>query len=341
MAKGLKPVGAVTDEGIDVSAYQGEIDFERVRAAGKTAVYIRASLGTDYTDPRMEENYENARAAGLRVGFYHYVTARNASEAAREARFFVDRLRGKAFELRPAMDFERFEGISDAEANEIARVFLETLEQESGKKAVIYTGAYRARTLWDRELAEKYPLWAADYGAALPEYNDKWPGWVGFQYDDRGRVSGISGNVDLDRFTEGIRLSDGSAVPGTPSPPVGDETKLICVTVRRGDTLTALAARYGTTVAALAKLNALADPDRIRAGQRLYVRVAATAEGECCDEYTVRRGDTLSGIARRFDTTVARLAGINRIADINLIREGQRLMLGLCGQGKNISRNSL
>ena len=69
MAKYLNPLGEIAYEGLDVSVFQGIIDFARVRAAGKTAVYIRASLGEDYVDPRFEQNYAGARENGLLVGF--------------------------------------------------------------------------------------------------------------------------------------------------------------------------------------------------------------------------------------------------------------------------------
>lgn len=214
MAEYLKPIGNVIHEGIDVSVFQGSINFQRVREAGKTAVYIRSSLGSNYVDPNFRENYQNARANGLLVGFYHYVTARSTDEARQQARFFVDTVRGKQMQMRLAMDYEHFDGQTDREINDIAHEFMDELVTASGKEAVVYTGAYHAKVLWDQALADKYPLWVADYGAVLPEYNDKWRGWVGFQYSDKGEMGGIRGRVDLDRFTEGILLSDtSSSVP--------------------------------------------------------------------------------------------------------------------------------
>lgn len=73
--------------GIDVSMWQGDIDFEEVAESGMDTVYIRSGLGSDYTDPYFEQNYERARAAGLNVGFYHYVTARTVSQAEYQAHF--------------------------------------------------------------------------------------------------------------------------------------------------------------------------------------------------------------------------------------------------------------
>ena len=108
MPENLKPIGNVIYRGLDVSEFQGEIDWEKVYTDGKRAVYIRSSLGSDYIDSRFEENYAGAKEAGLKVGFYHYVTARNTSEAQSQALFFANVIRGKLSDCKLVMDFEKF-----------------------------------------------------------------------------------------------------------------------------------------------------------------------------------------------------------------------------------------
>lgn len=76
-------------QGIDVSSWQRNIDFSAVRNAGIEVVYIKSSEGQSYIDPYFESNYTNAKANGLRVGFYHYVTARNTEQARAQADFFA------------------------------------------------------------------------------------------------------------------------------------------------------------------------------------------------------------------------------------------------------------
>lgn len=166
----------------------------------------------------------------------------------------------------------------------------------------------------------------ANYYVPLPEANGKWPGWVGFQYTNRGSVDGISGNVDRDRFTN-YALRE-TSVP-TPEPPVTGN-KLICYTIQKGDTLSEIAGRYDTTVSELARLNDISNPNRIIAGETLYIRVPASDPNPCCDTYTVKRGDTLSEIAQRFSTTVAELVRLNNIENPRLIYVGQVLDLGQC-----------
>lgn len=111
-------------------------------------------------------------------------------------------------------------------------------------------------------------------------------------------------------------------VPPAPPPPPA------VYTVRRGDTLTLIARRYGTTVARIVALNRLPDPDRIRTGQRLRVTgVLPAPPVSSSTSWRVRRGDTLSGIAARNHTTVSRLARLNHLARPNRIYPGQRIRL--------------
>ena len=99
-------------QGMDVSVYQGDIDFEQVRAYGIEVVYIRAGEGYDYIDPYFEQNYRNALNAGLKIGYYHYVTASNTEEAQAQAEFFYSLINDKTIDCYPAMDFESFPGLS-------------------------------------------------------------------------------------------------------------------------------------------------------------------------------------------------------------------------------------
>ena len=82
-ARAIPPSGGRQYRGIDISEFQGEIDFEEVRRSGIEAVYIRVGAG-EYTDEYFAENYERAKAAGLKIGFYHYVTARSVDEGRRQ-----------------------------------------------------------------------------------------------------------------------------------------------------------------------------------------------------------------------------------------------------------------
>lgn len=265
--------------GIDVSVWQGNIDFSKVKEHGIEAVYIRAGEGDNITDKYFESNYQKARSAGLKYGFYHYVTARNTTQAEEQANFFANLIHTKPQDMRAAMDFENLSGLSAGEAVSIARVYLETLQKRIGHTPVVYSNAYDASSVWKSYLTS-YPLWVAEYGRSEPYSTGGWKAWSGFQYSDKGTVSGIDGHVDMDYYKDEIFLTEGEKSSGrtirrtynTANDGCGDSSGgYITYTVRRGDTLSAIARRYGTTTAELARINNISDPNRIYVGQSLKI----------------------------------------------------------------------
>lgn len=323
-ARAIPPSGGRQYRGIDISEFQGEIDFEEVRRSGIEAVYIRVGAG-EYTDEYFAENYERAKAAGLKIGFYHYVTARSVDEGRRQARFFVSLAAGREPDMRLAMDFEYFGSLSVSQINAISEAYLDELTALTRREAVIYSDLSNARNIFSRALAEKYPLWAAQYGADEPSANGKWREWVGFQYTDEGRVGGIYGNVDRNIFTEGIFLSDSGRIDGEKRTTVRAGTRTLTVYVRAGDTLWAIAREYGTTVEAIARENRIADPNRIFAGERLRITLPARGSGE--EIYTVRRGDTPISIAGKFGVTLSALEDRNGLERGETIYAGDKLSI--------------
>jgi len=323
-ARAIPPSGGRQYRGIDISEFQGEIDFEEVRRSGIEALYIRVGAG-EYTDEYFAENYERAKAAGLKIGFYHYVTARSVDEGRRQARFFASLAAGREPDMRLAMDFEYFGSLSVSQINAISEAYLDELTALTRREAVIYSDLSNARNIFSRALAEKYPLWAAQYGADEPSANGKWREWVGFQYTDEGRVGGIYGNVDRNIFTEGIFLSDSGRIDGEKRTTVRARTRTLTVYVRAGDTLWAIAREYGTTVEAIARENRIVDPNRIFAGERLRITLPARGSGE--EIYTVRRGDTPISIAGKFGVTLSALEDRNGLERGETIYAGDKLSI--------------
>lgn len=331
-ARAIPPSGGRQYRGIDISEFQGEIDFEEVRRSGIEAVYIRVGAG-EYTDEYFAENYERAKAAGLKIGFYHYVTARSVDEGRRQARFFASLAAGREPDMRLAMDFEYFGSLSVSQINAISEAYLDELTALTKREAVIYSDLSNARNIFSRALAEKYPLWAAQYGADEPSANGKWREWVGFQYTDEGRVGGIYGNVDRNIFTEGIFLSDSWRIDGEKRTTVRARTRTLTVYVRAGDRLWAIAREYGTTVEAIARENRIVDPNRIFAGERLRITLPARGSGE--EIYTVRRGDTPISIAGKFGVTLSALEDRNELERGETIYAGDKLSIpgaGMSGE---------
>ncbi len=319
-------------DGIDVSGWQGNIDYSEVASSGIEIVYMKASEGTSFVDPYFNQNYTNAKANGLKVGFYHYLTARSNSEAVAQANFFVSTISGMIPDCRLAMDFESFGSLSAEEINEIGLTFMQTVESLSGKEMVIYSDTSNASNIFGGGLTN-YPLWVAQYEVEEPTPNGNWDSWVGWQYTDAGEISGINGYVDRDRFTDGILLNENSEVPlpdNTNKPSAGGTTT---ITIQRGQTLSGIALEYNTTVQILVQLNNIANPNLIYAGSTLIVPSGETpidTDGNSTSGqtiYVVQRGDTLNKIAAEFGTTARAIAVENNIRNINLIYVGQRLII--------------
>ena len=195
---------ASTYQGIDVSVWQGDIDFYRVKADGKEIVYIRAGYGLT-EDSYFRINASHTRDAGLKTGFYFYVTARSLEQAQEQADYFAKLISEYAYDCRPAIDFESYGSLSQREVIDIAVCFAEHLKEKTGVVPLFYTDASGAADRWGEHLVN-YPLWVADYGVSSPYSIGSWSEWAGFQYTDDGSVSGISGRVDLNDFTDAVLL---------------------------------------------------------------------------------------------------------------------------------------
>ena len=317
----FSPSGDTIYEGIDVSSWQGEIDFSQVKASGIEVVYIKSSEGFRSVDSYFEQNYTNAKNAGLKVGFYHYVTARSVEDAVKQANFFVSTISGKNPDCKLAMDFESFGSLGREEINQIALTFMQTVKNVSGKDVIIYSDEYNANSTFESNLAT-YPLWVAQYEVSEPTVREHWSNWAGWQYTDRGEVPGISSYVDRDKFTNEVFLDDTSEVPDVPTDKPDENERYTTITIRYGDTLSELAIEYNTTVERLVELNNIANPNLIYAGDTLIVPTSDPSSNTT-QIYVVQYGDTLSKIAQEYGTTVATLASINNIQNVNLIYVGQ------------------
>lgn len=322
----IPPSGDTIYEGIDVSAWQGDIDFEQVKNAGISIVYIKSSEGFSFVDPYFEQNYTNAKNAGLSVGFYHYVTARSVDEAVSQANFFVSTVAGKSPDCKLAMDFESFGNLGTDAINQIALTFMQNVQSLSGKDVIIYSDEYNASNTFDD--LSNYPLWVAQYEVSEPTVSANWNSWAGWQYTDQGEIPGISAYVDRDKFTDAVFLDDKSEIPnnGSTPPPSGQYETII---IPYGATLSGIAAQYNTTVAELVQLNNISNPNLIYAGSTLKVPVNNGGSNNTSNitTYVVKSGDTLSQIALDYDTTVEQIASINNIRNVNLIYTGQTLRI--------------
>ncbi len=188
-----------TVKGVDVSHYQGSINWTKVAGAGYTFVVMKASEGTSYTDPTFKTNWAAAKNAGLVRGAYHFFRANVDGKA--QAKHFASVIGtlGKQ-DLPPVLDLETQDGVSDATVISRAKAFLTELESLTGKTPIIYSG-YFFTSLGSPSGFAKYPLWVANWGVSCPNIpNGGWKKWTFWQFTDHQSVAGIGGSVDADRF---------------------------------------------------------------------------------------------------------------------------------------------
>ena len=330
----ITPISEPNYQGIDVSNWQGYIDYASVARSGIQVVYMKASQGTTYRDPFFNYNYENAKANGLKVGFYHYLTATNTEQAEQQARFFASVIAGKTPDCKLVMDYETFGGVGREQVNQIARTFLENVQRLTNKEVIVYSNLSNARDRFDVSLARDYQLWLAYYGDynQLTNVETSWSNWIGVQYTSMGRVPGVNTNVDRNNFTQDIFLGETTESPTIENPMESDNTETIEYIVKKGDTLSQIANRYCTTVEQIAQVNGIANPNLIYPGQVFKIFTNSCCPGTDTGElggtvYTVKRGDTLSHIALKYGVTVNALVEKNGIKNPNLIFPGERIRI--------------
>lgn len=184
--------------GIDVSKWQGDIDFEKVKAEGCSFVIIRiGSYYDDYTlDPYFEQNIKNAKAAGLKVGVYIYTTANTTDEIKDNVKWINKTLNGQKLDLPVVFDWESFSNfqqynMSIYDLNALYELFDDELEA-IGLDAMIYGSKNRFVNFWN-DFSDEHPIWLAHY-TAQTDYEGRYDMW---QMSCTGRIDGIYGDVDM------------------------------------------------------------------------------------------------------------------------------------------------
>ena len=321
----LTPQDNFEYEGIDVSNWQRYIDYTKVKNDGIEMVYIKASEGTTFKDPYMEYNYKNAKANGLKVGFYHYVTATTIEQAERQAEFFASIIAGKNYDCKPAMDYERFYGVSKNQVNQIAVAFIRRLKELTGNEVIVYSDLNNLRNMFDTNVSNEGGLWLAYYNNIqnLTNINVAWNTYIGIQYTSSGKVAGINGNVDRDKFSREVLLENSGNNPIQPNTPENSSNKII-YKIKWRDTLWDISRRYGVTIQDLVYWNNIKNPNLIYAGNYLVIYTKANNNSNNgYITYTVKKGDTLWDIGQRYGVSYQRIAAINGIKNPNLIYPGQ------------------
>lgn len=188
-------------KGIDVSAWQGSINWNKVKGDGVEVVILKAGGSDDgfYTDSKFEENYKGAKAVGLKVGAYYFVGHDfvSAEDGVADADRFIEIIKGKKFDAPLYVDVEATSPSTKAGTTQATIEFCTRLEK-SGYMAGIYASEVSGfRDRLDDAKLKSFVHWVACYGSEKPDIP-----YVGWQYSSSGKISGIDGNVDMDEFKD-------------------------------------------------------------------------------------------------------------------------------------------
>jgi uncharacterized protein (TIGR03382 family) len=190
-----------TLEGIDVSKYQGTINWSSVAADDVKFAFVRVSDGTTVLDAQFAANWSGAHAAGLARGAYQFF--RPGQDPIAQADILLDAI-GRTIgpdDLPPVIDVEASDGKSAAQIEDGVRAWIDHVRGVLGRDPIIYTGFYFWRDTVGAPDITTSPLWHAQYTtASCPNIAPPWEAWSFWQHTDSGTVDGISGGVDMNRF---------------------------------------------------------------------------------------------------------------------------------------------
>ena len=316
---------------IDVSKHQGDINWPAVKAAGIDTAIIRCGFGDDaqsQDDPFWRANVERARAAGLRIGAYLYSYADSVAHAQSEASHAIRLLQGISLDLPIFYDMEDENTTgkcSPVLLGDMAEIFCKAL-QDAGYQVGIYANKYWFTNKLTDPRFEKWDKWVAQYYKECTYSGTK----VGWQYTSTGSVDGVQGNVDISEFYKDYLTETVT--------PAAQQEKLPDITGYKGTSIVGALNQFGYDSsyayrATIAVKLGISDY-RGSAEQNLElirrlggVVYQAQTSKQSYTEYIVKNGDTLSGIAERYNTNYQSLAQYNRIADPNKIYVGQRIKI--------------
>ena len=322
---------------IDISNWQRGIDVMGVvRNGGLTAVIVKATEGTGYVDPSCDGFVSTLRANGVRFGFYHFA---GTGDAVAEADFFRRNTTGYEKAGIPVLDWEGNQDVAWVNR------FVERYHALTGVWPWVYGNAWRFN---QGTVNTNCGRWIAGYpanGITDINYglNNDMPYTVNnglvcaWQFSSSVRIAGYGANLDgdvfygdtaaWDRYAGGSPSVSAPSVPAEPAPAPSATT----YTVKSGDTLSGIAAKFGVSVGQISGYRS-GNPNLIYPGEVLTIGGAPSVPAEpapapSATTYTVKSGDTLSGIAAKFGVSVGQISGY-RSGNPNLIYPGEVLTIG-------------
>lgn len=193
--------GSTKTYGIDVSYYQGTINWASVRSAGKQFAIVRISDGTGFMDPKFATNWKGAKAAGLAVGSYQFF--RPNQDVTAQANIVIKQLESVGFgagDIPPVLDVETTDGASASKIISGINTWISIIRGRFGRLPIVYTSPGFWGGIGNPTPSTLPYLWVAHWGVSCPLLPPNWGRLRFWQYSATGRVAGISGNVDLDLY---------------------------------------------------------------------------------------------------------------------------------------------
>ena len=199
-------------KGIDISKWNGAVDFNKVKSAGVEVVYIKATEGVDYIDPLLEQHYKGACGTGLAIGFYHFMSEK--TNPSQQAQDFYNSIRNKEYNCLPVLDAEtNKQGRNSKEYTDRIIEFLTEFKRLSEYDCILYACTSFIKSFYDDRLSHNF-IWEANYGSnngvihAISSYPPLGTR-VGHQYTDKGYCPGTESKYcDLNVFEKTILINN-------------------------------------------------------------------------------------------------------------------------------------
>lgn len=324
---------------IDISTHQKNVNYQAVKDSGVQGVILRCGF-TGYgaakskqKDNMFEEHYAGFRRVGIPVGVYWYSCAYTETEAREEARLTLEYIKNKNIQLPVYFDTEDTHNVNalgcatqnqrtigKAQLSKVAKAYCEAIEN-AGYYVGIYASVSWLNNQLDMNYLKEYDVWVAQYNSVC-QYKGNYGMW---QYSSKGAVNGINGNVDMNKcYKDYVTIIKNAGLNGQTATKEESETNTPVEPKKSVDELAneVLEGKWG---------NGIERKERLTAAGYNYNevqnRVNEIMHSNKETVYIVKKGDTLSGIAKKYNTTVDKLVKDNNIKNRNLIYIGQKIVI--------------
>lgn len=295
--------------GIDVSEHNGTVDWDTVKNQVSYAILRLGWIGNknNHTlDKQFERNYSECKRLGIPIGIYVYCYCNNANTAKQGAEWTLQKLSGKSLELPVYIDMEdnSIKGMGKGILTDVCIAFNSVIEG-AGLWAGVYANLdWFNNYLYKDTIKSKYTTWIAHYTSGTNKHEGEYDIW---QNTSKGKISGVGGNVDTNYMYRDLIAEISGRTPSQTTKSIVDLANEV------------IAGKYGDGQARKNALGSLYNDVQAKVNEILGANKQVA--------YTVKKGDTLSGIAKKYGTTYQAIASKNGIKNPNLIYPGQVLKI--------------